>query len=150
MMKNLIRPLFSLIFPFLKIYWSIFQPESLGSAVIIQFEGEILLVRNSYGSLRWALPGGFAKSNETPEKTARREVYEEVGVRLDNLSKVGSFRRNFYGRKDTVWVFKSWVTTKNTKSESFEIQETSWVKINSLPGNLSPYTKEALKLSNLV
>ena len=149
-MKSLIRPLFSLIFPFLKIYWSVFKPKSLGSAVIIQADDEILLVKNSYGSLKWALPGGFVKSNESPEEAAKREVYEEVGVRLSNLSRVGSFQRNFFGRKDTVWVFKSLAATKYIKSENLEIQETNWAKIGSLPGNLSSYTEEALKLSNLV
>ncbi|MEV5309220.1 NUDIX domain-containing protein [Streptomyces sp. NPDC052610] len=30
----------------------------------------------------WDLPGGMAEANEPPEDTARRELMEELGIRL--------------------------------------------------------------------
>lgn len=43
----------------------------------------------------WALPGGFVRSGEDVEETARRELYEETNVRNVYLQLVG-----IYGKKD--------------------------------------------------
>ena len=38
---------------------------------------------------QWALPGGRMDAGETPEKTALRELFEEVGLKLDHESVLG-------------------------------------------------------------
>lgn len=54
--------------------------------VIYGFDGErlkILLVERGLEPCKgmWALPGGFMKIDETIEETARRELYEETGLK---------------------------------------------------------------------
>ena len=55
-----------------------------GSAVIILNEkDEILLQKRHNGS--WSLPGGLMDLGESFEEVAKREVYEETGLVVENL-----------------------------------------------------------------
>ncbi len=52
-------------------------------------DGQILLAKRADGMLeanKWCLPGGFAERNETTAETARREVLEETGWSISNLT----------------------------------------------------------------
>jgi len=56
--------------------------------VIIQNkEGKILLLKDKKWG--WNLPGGKIEENETPEEAAKREVWEETNLVVENLEKVG-------------------------------------------------------------
>jgi 8-oxo-dGTP pyrophosphatase MutT (NUDIX family) len=44
-------------------------------------DGSILLLRRSHDGL-WNLPGGRMEPGETPVETARRETWEEAGIRV--------------------------------------------------------------------
>ncbi|WP_405447004.1 NUDIX hydrolase [Streptomyces achromogenes] len=46
--------------------------------------GRVLLVNPTYKP-GWDLPGGMAEANEPPEDTARRELMEELGLRVTLL-----------------------------------------------------------------
>lgn len=49
---------------------------------IVEMDGEILLVRHTYGTAkeRILLPGGYVVENELPSKAVEREIFEETGV----------------------------------------------------------------------
>jgi 8-oxo-dGTP diphosphatase len=49
-------------------------------AVFFDTQGRLLVVKASYGSNPWGIPGGVAEPDETPRATVRREVEEEIGV----------------------------------------------------------------------
>ena len=56
---------------------------SLGALAVIRNDaGEFLLVRQAYKP-RWGLPGGICKRGEEPFDAARREVFEETGLRIE-------------------------------------------------------------------
>lgn len=60
-------------------------PESV--RVLIQNEkGEFLLVKDQWG---WNFPGGKIEPGETPEKAAKREVFEETNLVVEDLQKIG-------------------------------------------------------------
>lgn len=64
----------------------------VGSTVIItNLSGDILLQkrRSPYGV--WGLPGGLMELGESVEDTARREVFEETGLRVGRLELIGVF-----------------------------------------------------------
>ena len=63
------------------------------SAVIIEDEGKILMLRKSYDPRKGKLDfiGGFMDEDETPEQTAIREAKEEAGVEVKLIAKFGEF-----------------------------------------------------------
>ena len=65
----------------------------VGSVVIIIDEKQRILLQKrkttSYGM--WGLPGGLMELGESTEDTARREVLEETGMRIGELSLIDVF-----------------------------------------------------------
>jgi ADP-ribose pyrophosphatase len=67
-----------------------------GSVVLVPItsDGKIILVRQyraPLGRWAWELPAGTLKPGEDPEKAARRECHEEIGLIPGRLEKLGSF-----------------------------------------------------------
>ena len=58
------------------------------SAVILNAQGHVLLVKHTYGRLNWELPGGHGEPGEAAGETALREVREETSlhVRAEHLT----------------------------------------------------------------
>ncbi|MFC0105809.1 NUDIX hydrolase [Kibdelosporangium aridum] len=62
-----------------------------GAAVIVRDGTDriLLLARADTGG--WGLPGGFMEPGESLEETGRREVFEETGLRLGDMTLLGAF-----------------------------------------------------------
>jgi 8-oxo-dGTP diphosphatase len=60
----------------------------VGVGVIIIKDNQVLLGqrKNAHGAGSWSFPGGHLEFNETLEACARREVLEETGLHLKNIS----------------------------------------------------------------
>jgi len=52
------------------------------AAVIVNGQGEVLLVQHNYARQDWTLPGGAADPRESITETALREVREETGLEV--------------------------------------------------------------------
>lgn len=50
--------------------------------VIIEIEGDVVLIERANEPKGWALPGGFIDYGEAPADAARREVREETGLEV--------------------------------------------------------------------
>jgi 8-oxo-dGTP diphosphatase len=61
------------------------------AAVIVNDEGGVLLVKQTYGRLNWELPGGAAEAGESPDETVLREVREEAGLDVAVLHLTGYY-----------------------------------------------------------
>ncbi|WP_454190934.1 NUDIX domain-containing protein [Paenibacillus sp. Marseille-Q7038] len=59
------------------------------SILILNKTGEILLVR--YQDNTWGVPGGLMELGESVEECAKREVEEEIGLQIKNLTLFGVF-----------------------------------------------------------
>lgn len=55
---------------------------TLGTACLIEHDDRVLLVQTAYRR-NWSLPGGLLDRGETPADGLAREVFEEVGIRVD-------------------------------------------------------------------
>ncbi|MCH2506817.1 MAG: NUDIX domain-containing protein, partial [Dehalococcoidia bacterium] len=55
---------------------------------IVELGAEVLLVANKRraGRIKWSLPGGSVKREESPREALTREVREEAGVEVINWS----------------------------------------------------------------
>jgi 8-oxo-dGTP diphosphatase len=53
----------------------------------------VLLIRRKHEPFAgcWAIPGGFVNMDETLEAAARRELFEETGVRVESLVQLHTF-----------------------------------------------------------
>ena len=60
--------------------WQHFSPVIAVEAVVLNPQGEMLLIQRS-DSKRWALPGGIAEIGSTFPEAVLRELWEEAGLR---------------------------------------------------------------------
>jgi len=72
-----------LLYPLFKLYWFIFRPVTSGSKIVLTFSEEVLLIRHNIGNY-WTFPGGGIEKGESPEETVKREILEELKIKLDS------------------------------------------------------------------
>lgn len=83
----------------------------------------------------WALPGGFIEPEETLEASARRELLEETGLKVDTLVQMGTYGdpgRDPRGRTLTV-VFATLTEGKPKVSGQDDASDAHWFAIHQLP-----------------
>lgn len=129
------------ILPLLRTYWFIFRPRTRGVKCVIERNGNILMIRNSYGRNLWTFPGGGIEKRETAEQAAKREVFEEVGIKVKEIRKIGEFVSTIEYKRDTVTVFAGKSDTDRFKIDPMEILEAKWFSPDHLP-EISEYAKE--------
>jgi len=64
------------------------------AAVVVEHEGHILLIRQYrllLDAVSWEIPGGRVDPGERPDEAARRECFEETGVRCGALRPLVAF-----------------------------------------------------------
>jgi ADP-ribose pyrophosphatase YjhB (NUDIX family) len=132
------RILIQIIYPWLKLYWFLVRPQTYGVQCVVQHGDAILLVRNTYGRRQWTFPGGSIVRGETAEEAIRREVHEEVGLRLESLSQLGTFEAIINYKQDHVAVFAGVSAHRKFKIDPGEILEARWFPRVDLPALATP------------
>ena len=91
---------------------------------------KILVVKGVSGI--WSFPKGRCMTNEEEEDCAKREVYEETGLKIDSLKDKKKFKigRNIYYRYDCV----EKQFTEFTVHDTNEVEEVGWKSITELRG----------------
>lgn len=107
-------------------------------------KGRILLVRHSYGSGRWALPGGGLGRREDPEACARREMREELDCRLTDVMLFEVVEGTIQGAPD-----RSHILTARLEGEprpdGREILEARWFSLDALPAEMVSLSRRQLQ-----
>jgi ADP-ribose pyrophosphatase YjhB (NUDIX family) len=99
----------------------------------------VLFVRQASGMRLWTLPGGKVKRGESLLNAARREVYEEAGVRIQLQSLLGALDRH---DKDAITLLFGAVLDRQNhklKSRRREIKKVAFQ--STLPKKSSPSAK---------
>lgn len=88
-----------------------FIDPKVGSAVIVEREGRVLLIKRAMdpGRGSWCLPGGFMEIGETPQETAIRECKEESGFEVEIEQLVDVFYYEDYRGSGVLIMFKGQV-----------------------------------------
>jgi 8-oxo-dGTP pyrophosphatase MutT (NUDIX family) len=64
----------------------------VGAVVVILDEtGKVLLQQRKHPKGSWGIPGGLMELGESTEDVARREVYEETGLTVDDLTLINVY-----------------------------------------------------------
>ena len=109
------------------------------------FDGQILLVRHSYGPNEWFFPGGGIGDDESPEEAAMRELMEETACEITGMKLVGVIEETLSGAPHKDHLFEG-VVSDMPEADGREILEARFFPTHSLPEPLSPRTRERLKM----
>jgi 8-oxo-dGTP diphosphatase len=110
----------------------------IGIGVIIYKSGKVLIgQRNgSHGANTWSFPGGHLEEGEEPESTARRELQEETGLKVNILSPAG-FTFDHFEENNTSYItlfYKGdWVNGTPEILEKDKCLEWRWADPSDLP-----------------
>jgi 8-oxo-dGTP pyrophosphatase MutT (NUDIX family) len=99
---------------------------------VIEYQRQILLVRNTYGSGLWSFPGGGVKAKELPIDAAIRETSEEVGIALTSVDKIEELSFDANGHHDFIHVFHAVVHGVDFNIDPDEILEAKWFSLNEI------------------
>jgi ADP-ribose pyrophosphatase YjhB (NUDIX family) len=121
-------------------WWRIRRPAVFGvKAVLRDEDGRILLVRHTYGDrAAWGLPGGGRHGDEPAERTATREVREEVGPEITAWETLGEIYSEALHKRDTVTVLVGgWPAGAELRLQGSELAEAAWFAPDALPRRLA-------------
>ena len=111
-------------------------------------EGELLLIRNSYGNRDlFVLPGGGIGPFETPEAAGAREVREELGIDARELAFLGVYQSATEGKRDRVYLFRA-KASGLVKPDPTELEEARYFPLDGLPVSISPATQRRIQEIN--
>jgi 8-oxo-dGTP diphosphatase len=91
----------------MRVYWATVHPSTHGALVAVWWQGQILLVRNSYVPY-YSLPGGYVRPWESGTQAAVRELREEAGLtaRPEQLKRAVDLTHQWEGKSDHVEIFE--------------------------------------------
>jgi len=99
------RTAFRLGYKLARAWWGLRRPPYEGAVVAVHVGPNLLLVHSSYQP-GWQLPGGGIRKGEMPEEAAKRELVEELGLRVPALIPAGVACGRWDGRQDRVHFFE--------------------------------------------
>jgi len=69
----------------------IYTPKLTVDVIVENSKGEILLIERKNPPFGWAIPGGFVDYGERVEDAAKRELFEETNIKVDNIELLGVY-----------------------------------------------------------
>jgi 8-oxo-dGTP diphosphatase len=100
----------------------------IGVAAALVREGEVLLVRHTYGEKQgcWALPGGYATFEERLDESAVRELREETGITAEVVDVIGLVTRYGDSGGAVFVVFRMQPLSGQLEPDGVEIDQVDW------------------------
>lgn len=94
--------------------------------LVVNQNNEVLLLEQSYISTQYKnLVSGYMKPGENAEESAKREVLEEVGIKLDSLELVST---HWFAKKGLLMIGFIGKTSNTELTLSSEVDKAFWIK----------------------
>lgn len=120
-----------------KRWWHLRKPRILGCRVLaLDGAGQVLLIRHSYGSGKWMLPGGGVGRNEHAIVGAMRELREETACILGEAREVDLVVEDLFGAGNQVHVIVGRASGE-VKVDGREVIEARFYPLVSLPRDIA-------------
>ncbi len=118
--------------------WIYFHQLKVSSAVIIEQDQKILLLKRAYQPWQgdWYLPAGFVEADEDPRDAGKREVQEEIGINVEITNLFNHYYFNDDPRGNGLLLVYCSVINQLTFKPNNEILDFAFFPKNNLPGNL--------------
>ena len=136
------KPMPQILHTLQRLKWRILRPVTIGSRVLMEKDGRVVLVKHTYDEL-WYLPGGGVERKETLEEAVRREAMEEVGAELGQLRLLGAYTSFGEYKSDHVLVFVCHDFTLTGETDR-EIARFGFFDLESLPKDTSAATRRRI------
>jgi 8-oxo-dGTP pyrophosphatase MutT (NUDIX family) len=109
-------------------------PVDWGGVKCVLTDGDqVLLVRHTYGSRLWDLPGGGRRRGERPVDAARREMHEELGLQIDDWRALGQLLARTERHRQTIDVYGAELSSPALELDLGELEIASWFERERLP-----------------
>ena len=116
----------------------------VGCGILIENDKGQLLLQKRSDNGQWCIPGGALDAGETYEQAAKREIYEEVGIKAENLRLFGLYsgddRLIKYPNDDVVYslavIFITDTYTGTISDEDSEVLEHRFFNREDIPEDL--------------
>ncbi len=128
----------------LQVVWFVRRPQVSGVKCLISHGDQILLVRHTYGSRAWDVPGGRMRRGELPLQAARREMHEELGIDGADWSPASEIHGRESFRNDTIYCFATELAGLELTPDPVELAVVRWFPRRALPPDLARYVRPIL------
>lgn len=129
------------------------RPKVVVGALIMNKKKEILLVKSNKWNGLYYIPGGHVEEGERIKDALKREITEEVGLKIKILKFIGVqegiFSPLYYKRKHFVFLdyFCQAVGSEKVKPDNREVEEFVWASPQkALRMKIDPYTRKSIKI----
>ncbi len=121
------------------------MPAGFVSAVcVVKKGGKYLLCKREDNGL-WTIPGGTIEKGETLEQAAKRELFEETGIKATGARFKASWHFHIQNRLFKVAVFEATGPLSGKLTPSWESPEVAFVDIETNSPKIPLYIKNLLK-----
>lgn len=125
-------------------WWSLTRHAGRAATLIaLDDAGRVLLVRHSYGSRRWTLPGGGLGRKEDAEAGLRREMREELDCALADVRLAMEVVDEISRARQRGYVFVARLDGE-PRIDRREIVECGWFARDALPPETMRITRERI------
>lgn len=99
-------------------------------AIIVNEQGQILMLKRTYGNKGWSLPGGGVDPGETIHQALTRECREELGLDIYDVVLTGFYYHSNINAQ--VGIFRCSIPSNKEINLSSEHSDYKWAELTEL------------------
>lgn len=132
--------------------WIFFPDPKVAAAVLVERDGEILLVRRMHNPAKglWTLPAGFIDAGEDPAEAAERECREETGLQVKVTGLLDVISGLEHPRGAHILIVYRAVIIQGEMTPDDDVDSVGFFSYNSLPPLAFSTTLQVLKHAGIL